>query len=86
MGDDGVSDVSAGAGEGVGRMVNGTSHTSGSIARLGACGGGSSVGAEIRVDNELVEVGGFSRPHPHQFETAYQLFLKSRHTPDLNIH
>ena len=33
MGGDGVSNDSAGAGEGVGRMVNGTGLTSGSIAR-----------------------------------------------------
>ena len=39
MGGDGVSDVSAGVGEGVGRMVNGTGLTSGSIARSGAYGG-----------------------------------------------
>ena len=46
MGGDGVSDVSAGAGEGVGWMVNGTGLTLGCFARSGACGGGSSVGAE----------------------------------------
>ena len=40
MGGDGVSDVSAGPGEGVGGMVNGTGLTLGSIARSGACGGG----------------------------------------------
>ena len=57
MGGDGISDVSAVAGEGVGRMVNGTGFTLGSIARSGACGGGSSVGAETRIDNDLVEVG-----------------------------
>ena len=33
MGSDGVSDVSAGAGEGVGRMVNGAGLASGSNAR-----------------------------------------------------
>ena len=42
MGSDGVSDVSAGAGEGVGGIVNGTGLTSGSIARLRACGDGDS--------------------------------------------
>ena len=42
MAGDGVNDVSAGADEGVGRMVNGTGPTSGPIARLGACGGGDS--------------------------------------------
>ena len=41
-----------GAGEGVGRMVNEACLTLGSIARLGASGGGSTVGAETRVDNE----------------------------------
>ena len=35
MGGDGVSDISAGAGEGVGGMVNGTGLTSGSIATSG---------------------------------------------------
>ena len=44
MDGDGVSDVSAGAGEGDGGMMNGTGLTSGPIARSGACGGGSSVG------------------------------------------
>ena len=58
MGGDGVSDVSAGAGEGVGVMMNGTGLTSGSIARLGACGGGSYVRAETSID-ELAEVRGF---------------------------
>ena len=38
MGGDGVSDISAGAGEGVGGMVNGVGLTSGS----GASGGGDS--------------------------------------------
>ena len=38
MGVDGVSDISAGAGEGVGGMVNGASFTSGSIVRSGASG------------------------------------------------
>ena len=56
MGGDRVSDNSAGAGEGVGRIVNGAGFTSGSIAS----GGGSSVGAETRVDNELARVRGFS--------------------------
>ena len=63
MGGDEVSDVSAGAGEGegVGRMVNGTGLTSRSLARSGACEDSSSVGVEIRIDNELVEVGGFRK-------------------------
>ena len=59
MGGNGVSEVGVGAGERVGRMVNGTSLASGSIAGPGACGGGRSVGAEICVHNELAEVGGF---------------------------
>ena len=50
MGGDGVSDISAGAGEGVGVMVNGASLTS----------GGSTVGVENCVDNELAKVRGFS--------------------------
>ena len=52
MGGDGVCDISAG----VGGMLNGTGLTSGSIARSGASGGGSTVGAETRVDNELAKV------------------------------
>ena len=36
---DGVSNISAGADEGVGGMVNGTGLTSGSIARSVGCGG-----------------------------------------------
>ena len=56
MGGDGVSDISAGTGEGVGGMVNGAGLTSGSIARSGP----SIVGAETLVDNELAEVRGFS--------------------------
>ena len=38
MDGDGVSDISAGAGEGVGGIVNEAGLTSGSIARLGASG------------------------------------------------
>ena len=60
MGGDGVSDISAGAGEGVGRMVNGTGLTSGSIARSGVSEGGSTMGAETCVNNELAKVRGFS--------------------------
>ena len=60
MGSDGVSDISAGAGEGVGGMVNGAGLTSGSIARSGASGGGSTVRTETGVDNELAKVRGFS--------------------------
>ena len=40
--------------------MNGAGLTSGSIAGSRACGGGSSVGAETRVDNELAEIGEFS--------------------------
>ena len=50
-----------GAGEGVGGVVNGAGLTSGSIARSGASGGGSTVGTETRVDNELAKVRGFSK-------------------------
>ena len=56
---DGIRDVSAGAGERVGRMMNGTSLASRSIAGSGACGGDRSVGEETCVNNELAEVGGF---------------------------
>ena len=59
MDSDGISDVSAGDGKGVGGMVNGTGLTSRSIAGPGARGGGRSVGVEISVHNELAEVGGF---------------------------
>ena len=41
-------------------MVNGAGLTSGSIARSGASGGGSTVGAETHVDNELAKVKRFS--------------------------
>ena len=41
-------------------MVNGAGLTSGSIARSVACGGGSTVGADTRVNNELAKVRGFS--------------------------
>ena len=53
MGGDGVSDISVGAGEGVGRI----GVTSGSIARSGASGGGSTVGTETCINNTLVEDG-----------------------------
>ena len=42
MAGDGVSDISAGAGERLGGKVNGAGLTSGSIARSGACGSGDS--------------------------------------------
>ena len=60
MGGNGVSD-SAGAGEGVGGVVNGAGLTSGLIARSGASGGGSTVGTETGVDNELAKVRGFRK-------------------------
>ena len=60
MGGDGVSDISAGAGEGVGRVVNGAGLTSGSNARSGASRGGSTVGTETGVNNELAKVRRFS--------------------------
>ena len=41
-------------------MVNGVGLTSGSIARSGASGVGSTVGAETHVDNELAKIRGFS--------------------------
>ena len=59
MGGDRASDINAGASEGVCGMVNGAGLTSGSIARSGASGGGSTVGAETRV-NELAKVRVFS--------------------------
>ena len=59
MGGDGVSDISEGASEGVGGMVNGAGFKSGSIARSGASGGGSTVEVETSVDNELAKVRGF---------------------------
>ena len=39
MGGEGASDISAGAGEGLGGVVNGAGLTSGSIIRSGAGGG-----------------------------------------------
>ena len=59
MGSDGVCVVGAGAGERVGRMVNGTSRASGSIAGPGTSGSSRSVGVETSVHNEFLEVGGF---------------------------
>ena len=67
MGDDGVSDISAGAGEGVGWMVNGAGLTSGSIAWSGACGDGSTVGTVTGVYNELAKVRGFSKGDRREF-------------------
>ena len=40
-------------------MVNEAGLTSGSIARLGVSGGGSTVGAETCVNSELVKIRGF---------------------------
>ena len=56
MGGNGVSDIS----KGVGGVVNGPGLASGSIARSGASRGGSTVGTETGVDNELAKVRGFS--------------------------
>ena len=53
MGSDEVSEVGAGAGERVGRMVNETNLASGSMQ------GREPMGAETCVHNELVEVRGF---------------------------
>ena len=39
----------------------------GSIARSGASGGGSTVGAETRFDNELAKVRGFSEGDRREF-------------------
>ena len=41
-------------------MVYGAGLTSGSNTKLRASGGGSTVGTETRVDNELAKVRGFS--------------------------
>ena len=51
MGGDGVNDISAGAGERIGGMVNGAGLTLGSNAKSGA---------ETRVNNELAKVREFS--------------------------
>ena len=51
MSSDGISEVSAGASERVGGIVNGTSAVSGLLY------GWESVGAETCVNNELAEVG-----------------------------
>ena len=54
MGGDGVSDIGAGAGEGVGRMVNGTGLTSGLLQ------GQEPVGTETHINNKvpfILEVG-----------------------------
>ena len=60
MGGNGVSDIGTRTGEGVGGVVNGVGLTSGSIARSGASGSGSTVGTETGVDNQLAKVKGFS--------------------------
>ena len=61
MGGDGVSDISAGAGEGVGGMVNGAGLTSGSIARSGASGGGSTVGRRLMSTMSWRRLRGFRK-------------------------
>ena len=53
MGGDGVSEISAGTGEGVGGMVNGTGLTSGLLQ------GQEPVGTETRINNKVAEIGGF---------------------------
>ena len=61
MSSDGVSDVSAGAGERVGRMVNGTVLTSGSTASSRACGGGAGLWGQRLVSTmSWQRLGGFS--------------------------
>ena len=58
MGSYGVSEVSTRAGERAGRRVNGAGLTPGSVAGLGASGGGGIIGVEARVHNKLAEVCG----------------------------
>ena len=55
----GVGVVSTGVDERVGRRVHRTSLALGCAAGSGASGDGRTMGAETRVNNELVEVGGF---------------------------
>ena len=55
MGGDRVSDISVGAGEGVGRMVNGV------VLHRGLLQGQEPVGAETHVDNELAKARGFRK-------------------------
>ena len=57
MGGDGVSDISAELVKELAGCVWGRSYI-GSIAESGASGGGSSVGAETCVDNELAKITG----------------------------
>ena len=64
MGSNGVREVSAGAGERVGRMVNETSLTSGSTTGLEACGGCRPMGAETCVNNDLASVTFQKSPKP----------------------
>ena len=61
MGGDGISDISAGAGEGVGRMVNGAGVTSGSTARSGANWGGSTEGMRLVSTMSWRRLGGFRK-------------------------
>ena len=42
------------------KELNGAGITSGSTARSGASGGGSTMGTKTHVDNELAKVRGFS--------------------------
>ena len=52
-----MSDISAG----VDGMVNGTGLTSGSVARLGACGGGSTMGRRLVSTMSWRRLGGFQK-------------------------
>ena len=72
MGGNGVSDIN----EGVGGVVNGAGLTLGSIARSGASGGGSAVGTETRVDNELAKVRGFQMTLYHFSGFSFFVFNK----------
>ena len=67
MGGDGVSDISAGAGEGVGKMVNGTGLTSGSIARLEACGVAVLWGRRLLSEMSWWRLGRFSEGDRERF-------------------
>ena len=74
MGGNGVSDISAGAGEGVGGVVNVSDLTSGLIARLGASGPEMAIfDTDINVqkgggiDNELAKGSGFSEGDRQRF-------------------
>ena len=61
MGGNGVSDISTRAGEGVGGVVNRAGLTSGSIARSGASGGGSTMGRRLVLTMSRRRLGGFRK-------------------------